>query len=284
VVVSGAFSNAWACRMDSQFPTRTPFDLAPFTRVMLAASSGASSPLSAASTASLRTAVIRTLIETEPGPRASKAPRQAFTVALVNPGRGSWPNHSINSSSPRLYTRRVIGEETESSTSAFSRRQSAARLPTPKCSFFRLSASRQARYWAISDISSVGQGHQAESAIAARISKACVKPRRYFQRRFAAWNARGICPRMGIPLHALLRSVLGGYSWVEVRPLGKTKRNCGQERAGGHRLRRRGFTRGSYAVYKLPEEGKAAPKKQIPSAPAAEKSPTEVRRSSQAPV
>jgi hypothetical protein len=43
-------------------------------RVMPAASSGASRPLSAASTASLRTAVMRTLIETEPRLRASSAP------------------------------------------------------------------------------------------------------------------------------------------------------------------------------------------------------------------
>jgi hypothetical protein len=41
---------------------------------MPAASSGASRPLSAASTASLRTAVMRTLIETEPRLRASSAP------------------------------------------------------------------------------------------------------------------------------------------------------------------------------------------------------------------
>jgi hypothetical protein len=58
---SGAFSNACASLSDSQFPTRTPMDLAPFTRAMPAASSGASSPLSAASTDSFRTAVIRTL-------------------------------------------------------------------------------------------------------------------------------------------------------------------------------------------------------------------------------
>jgi hypothetical protein len=63
-----------------------------------------------------RTAVIRTLIETEPRPRASSATRQAATVAFVKPGRGSWPYHSMNSSSPRLYTRFVIGEETLSST------------------------------------------------------------------------------------------------------------------------------------------------------------------------
>jgi hypothetical protein len=45
--------------------TMTPLDLAPFTRVMPAANSGASSSLSAASTASFRTAVIRTLMETD---------------------------------------------------------------------------------------------------------------------------------------------------------------------------------------------------------------------------
>ena len=66
-----------------------PLDATPFTRVMPLASSGASSPLSAASTASLRTAVIRTLMETAPSPRASSATRQAVTVALVKPGRGS---------------------------------------------------------------------------------------------------------------------------------------------------------------------------------------------------
>jgi hypothetical protein len=42
-----------------------------------AASSGASKPLSAASTASLHTAVMRTLIETEPRLRASSAPDEA---------------------------------------------------------------------------------------------------------------------------------------------------------------------------------------------------------------
>ena len=102
VVMSGAFSNFWACWTESQFPTRTPFDLAPFTRVMPAASSGTSKPLSAASTASLRTAVIRTLIETDPSPRLSRTTRQAFTAAFVKPGRASWPNQEINSSRPRL--------------------------------------------------------------------------------------------------------------------------------------------------------------------------------------
>ena len=50
------------------------------------------SPLSAASTASLRTAVIRTLIEIAPSPRASSA-TLAVTVAFVNPaGRGASAN------------------------------------------------------------------------------------------------------------------------------------------------------------------------------------------------
>jgi hypothetical protein len=105
---------------------RTPFDATPFTRVIPAANSGARRPLSAASTASFLTAVIRTLMETAPSPRASSATRQAATVALVNPGRGSRPYQSKNSSSPRFYTRRVIGDETLSSTNRFSLCQWAA--------------------------------------------------------------------------------------------------------------------------------------------------------------
>jgi hypothetical protein len=89
------------------------------------ASSGANNPLSAASTASFLTAVIRTLMETAPSPRGSRATRQAATVALVNPARGSWSYQAKNSFRPRLYTRFVIGEETESRTRDFSRRQSA---------------------------------------------------------------------------------------------------------------------------------------------------------------
>ena len=77
MVVSGVFSNVWACFTESQFPNRMPLDATPFTRVIPLASSGARSPLSAASTASLRTAVIRTLMETAPNPRASSATRQA---------------------------------------------------------------------------------------------------------------------------------------------------------------------------------------------------------------
>jgi hypothetical protein len=45
---------------------------------MPAASSNASSPLSAASTASFRTAVIRTLMETDPRPRATPPFLQQF--------------------------------------------------------------------------------------------------------------------------------------------------------------------------------------------------------------
>jgi hypothetical protein len=57
--------------------------------------------------------------------RASSATRQAVTVAFVNPaGRGASVNQAMNSSSPRLYTRRAIGDDTLSSTSAFNRRHS----------------------------------------------------------------------------------------------------------------------------------------------------------------
>jgi hypothetical protein len=66
VLASGVFSSVCACLTVSQFPKHTPLDATPFTRVIPLANSGASSPLSAASTASLRTAVIRTLMETAP--------------------------------------------------------------------------------------------------------------------------------------------------------------------------------------------------------------------------
>jgi len=75
VVMSGALRSAWACFSDSQFPARTPMDLALFTRWMPAANSGASSPLSVASTASFRMADILTMINDEPSPRSSKGLR-----------------------------------------------------------------------------------------------------------------------------------------------------------------------------------------------------------------
>jgi hypothetical protein len=80
------------------------------------ASSGASSPLSAASAASLRIADILIMMEDDPRRRSSSDTRHALTVALVKPGRACW-NHAINSFSAMLYTRFVIGEETLSSTS-----------------------------------------------------------------------------------------------------------------------------------------------------------------------
>jgi len=95
VEISGAFRSVWACRSDNQFPTRTPLALTPLMREIPAASSGASSPLSAASTASFRTAVILTLMDTEPSPRASRVRRQALSVAFVKPDR-------FNAHRPRL--------------------------------------------------------------------------------------------------------------------------------------------------------------------------------------
>jgi hypothetical protein len=76
-IVRGGARILTGCWSESQFPKRTPFDATPFTRVIPLASSGASSPLSAASTASFRIAVIRTLIETAPasGPPAQPAKR-----------------------------------------------------------------------------------------------------------------------------------------------------------------------------------------------------------------
>ena len=59
-----------------------PFDATPLTRVIPWAGSVANSPLSAASTARLRTAVIRALIETASSPGASNATRQAHAFRL----------------------------------------------------------------------------------------------------------------------------------------------------------------------------------------------------------
>src|ERR1017187_4130207 len=157
--MSGAFRRACACFRDSQFPVRTPIDLALFTRAMPAASSGASNPLSAASTASFRTAVIRTLMLTEPRPRASRATRHALTVALVKPGRGSRAYQAKNSSSPRLYTRLVIGEETLSRTRAFNLRQSAALFATA-ISF--ISVLLMGHIGSHMDLTSGWPGHQAK--------------------------------------------------------------------------------------------------------------------------
>jgi hypothetical protein len=64
-------------------------DFALFTRAIPAASSGASSPLSAASAASLRIADILMMMDDDPSPRSSSDTRQALTVALVKPGRGA---------------------------------------------------------------------------------------------------------------------------------------------------------------------------------------------------
>ena len=93
--------------------------MALFTRLMPAANSGGSNPLSAASAASLRIADILIMMEDEPRRRSSRDTRQALTVALVKPARGACWNHPINSSSAMLYTRFVIGEETLSSTRVF---------------------------------------------------------------------------------------------------------------------------------------------------------------------
>src|SRR5262249_49427125 len=84
-----------------------------------AASSGASTPLSAASAASLRIADILIMMDEEPSLRSSSDTRQALTVAFVKPGRGACWNHARNSSSAMLYTRFVIGDDTLSSTICF---------------------------------------------------------------------------------------------------------------------------------------------------------------------
>ena len=74
----------------------------PTTNKICAANSGASSPLSAASPASLRIADILIMMDDDPRRRSSSDTRHACTVALVKPGRGASWNHSINSFSAIL--------------------------------------------------------------------------------------------------------------------------------------------------------------------------------------
>ena len=97
VVISGALNSACACRCESQLPVRMPCVFALFTRLMPAASSGASIPLSAASAASLRIADILIMMDDDPRPRSSSDTRQALTVAFEKPGRGASWNQVMNS-------------------------------------------------------------------------------------------------------------------------------------------------------------------------------------------
>jgi hypothetical protein len=69
-----------------------PCVFALFTRLIPAASSGASIPLSAASAASLRIADILIMMDDDPSRRSSRDTRHALTVALVKPGRGDGGN------------------------------------------------------------------------------------------------------------------------------------------------------------------------------------------------
>jgi hypothetical protein len=98
-VMSGALSSAWACRCESQFPTRIPVDFTLFTRLIPWASSGASNPLSAASAASLRIADILMMMDDDPSRRSSIAcptglvPRSAYVGrAALSPRIRKSPN------------------------------------------------------------------------------------------------------------------------------------------------------------------------------------------------
>src|ERR1017187_6798462 len=129
------------------------------TEMRLLGESANPSALACALTAMASPDVIRTLMETDPRPRASRATRQALTVALVKPGRGSWPYQAKNSSSPRLYTRLVIGEETLSRTRVFNLRQSAA-LFANAISF--ISVLLMGHIGSHMDLTSGWPGHQAK--------------------------------------------------------------------------------------------------------------------------
>jgi hypothetical protein len=89
-------ASACAGRSDIQLPVRTPIDLTLFTRLMPAANSGASNPLSTASPASLRMADMRMIIDEEPGLRASSdAPSADRCFAEARPRLQPEPGHKF---------------------------------------------------------------------------------------------------------------------------------------------------------------------------------------------
>ena len=91
-----------------------------FPRPIAGATSGERSPLSpAASTASLRIADSRLLIDEEPGPRACKLARQSLTTRFGQAGRVPAPYQARNSVKRHVVNTTGIGDVTVSSTSFF---------------------------------------------------------------------------------------------------------------------------------------------------------------------
>ena len=101
----GAPSSALAWHAVSQFPSRMPSFLAPFTRRIPAASSGLSSPLSAASYASRRTAASRKFIVDDAKWRLSSCRRYRSTTVLLKASLGSEQYHATKSSIAKRYAR-----------------------------------------------------------------------------------------------------------------------------------------------------------------------------------
>src|SRR2546422_10560329 len=92
-----ASSSLFPCSAVSQLPTRTPSRRTPFTRRMPAASSGLSSPESAASYAIRRTAARRKLIVEGAYCFCSRLILYRRTTVRLNAKRGSEQYHSTNS-------------------------------------------------------------------------------------------------------------------------------------------------------------------------------------------
>lgn len=106
----GACQNRRASSAVSQFPSLTPNFFTPFTRRMPAASSGLSSPASAASYASRRTAASRPFIVPAARCQSSRAMRYRVTTVLQDDRRGSEQYHRMNSSMACRYPRFDSGD------------------------------------------------------------------------------------------------------------------------------------------------------------------------------
>jgi hypothetical protein len=99
----GACRSSVAYSALSQLPSLTPIRFAPLTRLMPAANSGLSGPVSAALYASRRTAARRRLTVEEDSRRDFSSSRYRRTTVLLNASRGSEQYHATKSSIANRY-------------------------------------------------------------------------------------------------------------------------------------------------------------------------------------
>jgi hypothetical protein len=108
VVRPGALSSFWVCSIESRFPQADALRSDALNACGAVGELCCQQPVIASFDAQLAHRDDPNVDRTASSPRASRAMRQAFTVAFVKPGRGSRRYHSKNSSTPRFQTRRDL--------------------------------------------------------------------------------------------------------------------------------------------------------------------------------